>query len=217
MEFKTRNLKRIFGFLVTVITCVLPSVNAEITCSACSGATSIADCSSTSICGNGEYCYWEEVTNEDLSVAFNAGCRSTAVCDIMSSLNAGKRAIVNCAQCCNSSSQSLPCNRYLCGQQPDLTAPVVQCQQCPHPVSTVADCTHVVNCGPSELCYSDIYMFGGSILRYMRGCREKSLCQNGTASHQAGHLPRRSELNLCSECCDGDKCNLTGCYQLQHK
>ncbi|XP_033730441.1 uncharacterized protein LOC117319817, partial [Pecten maximus] len=150
---------------------------AKINCTSCNDAASVEDCVGQVTCMDDEDCFLEQITTDSLALRFNAGCRSKAVCSVMATLagTTGKRSIVNCAQCCHdTTTQGQPCNRFLCGQRPSITVSAMQCQQCPHPVASASDCPHMVTCKPTELCYSDIYMYGGSILRYMRGCREKS-------------------------------------------
>ncbi|XP_033759352.1 uncharacterized protein LOC117341611 [Pecten maximus] len=215
------HLNNIFGCFLLVFS--WPFLSAKLTCILCNDAASIEDCIAhgSLTCRDDEYCFLEKSTTDSLTVLFNAGCRSRTVCSIMASLAAttGKRSLVNCANCCNdNSTRNQPCNGFLCGQMPNITAPAKQCQQCPNPVASATDCPYMVNCKPTELCYSDIYTYGGSTLRYMRGCREKSLCGNGTAVHNTGRiLAGRSDFNLCSECCDGDQCSSTGCHQIQRK
>uniref|UniRef100_A0A194AKU4 Uncharacterized protein n=1 Tax=Pinctada fucata TaxID=50426 RepID=A0A194AKU4_PINFU len=104
---------------------------ATIECASCELAPSIEECRlNTTICGDNEDCFLEKVTTEQLTIAYNAGCRSHSVCGFMHLL-VGKRSVEeenfiergkrkylqNCIDCCDTVKDDKhgPCNIQLCG------------------------------------------------------------------------------------------------------
>ncbi|XP_011435531.3 uncharacterized protein LOC128182413 isoform X1 [Crassostrea angulata] len=193
-------------------------------CIECTDAPEIRECLRTTIqCADNEKCYLEKVTNEDLSISFNAGCRSTQVCDIMDALATGrKKRLVNCAACCNDApNQNVPCNANLCGLGPVFLPDT--CLVCDGIHSDVASCTTAATCPPNEVCYTGIRIVG-TALRYVFGCYEERVCYGMVSNENQEssiHHPRArvihgdQGMHICDACCKGDRCNAADCFYLK--
>nr|XP_034327331.1 uncharacterized protein LOC105333980 isoform X4 [Crassostrea gigas] len=164
-------------------------------CIECTDAPEIRECLRTTIqCADNEKCYLEKVTNEDLSISFNAGCRSTQVCDIMDALATGrKKRLVNCAACCNDApNQNVPCNANLCGLD--------TCLVCDGIHSDVASCTTAATCPPNEVCYGMV----------------SNENQESSIHHPRVRVIHGDQgMHICDACCKGDRCNAADCFYLK--
>ncbi|XP_056019239.1 uncharacterized protein LOC125671369 isoform X3 [Ostrea edulis] len=180
------------------------SVNTE--CLQCNEVSSVQMCVTRTTCGSGEECYLEKVTIADLSVVYNAGCRSEQVCKLMSALSgAGKRNLVNCADCCvNSPGEPVPCNARLCGQQPAISttssSPDVrlECMSCNLAVS-VHDCQKTTTtCQAGEECFLESVTTPDRRMKFNAGCRSKTVCN--LMSSFGSTIGKRNLVN-CAACC----------------
>nr|XP_034327326.1 uncharacterized protein LOC105333981 isoform X1 [Crassostrea gigas]XP_034327327.1 uncharacterized protein LOC105333981 isoform X1 [Crassostrea gigas]XP_034327328.1 uncharacterized protein LOC105333981 isoform X1 [Crassostrea gigas] len=201
-------------------------IRAGPTCIRCTDAAEISECiTNTAACGDNEQCYLEKVTKEDLSIRYNAGCRSTAVCQIMASLNAGrkKRDLVNCADCCaDAPNENGPCNAALCGLKPQALQ--ATCVVCNGIHSDVRSCTQAATCPPNEACFTGIRIVGTAI-RYVFGCYEERVCKamldndktNSTINRQGRVIHGDQGIRICDACCKGDRCNAADCFDLKKK
>ncbi|XP_062609429.1 uncharacterized protein LOC134271201 [Saccostrea cucullata] len=214
-----------------LVTTVSPSAVPGLKCMSCHHALSIHECRKTTVdCQHNEECYFESVTTTDLKVKFNAGCRSRAVCNLMSSLGPkiGKRDLVNCAECCSDPPDSDgPCNTRLCGES---SAP--RCLVCNGLQTSRADCKSSAICPQNQTCYNGVRIVGSSSLQYVYGCEEEQTCQafakNYHHYHNNQHVGRsvpdrsasgRSVSNdggviVCDSCCKDDMCNAQDCFAL---
>ncbi|CAC5385001.1 unnamed protein product [Mytilus coruscus] len=145
-------------------------------------------------------CYLDRHVKEDLTTVFTAGCRSkqvdstkwsVEVCHLISGV-AGKRdSLVSCAQCCNAATK-IPCNGYLCNQMPGGSSVKNECGQCDR-VEYPTLCQTFSACRPDELCDADL------------------------KAYKASHNPavgKRAAVQVCSACCEGNRCNQGGCQVL---
>ncbi|XP_056004755.1 uncharacterized protein LOC125659338 isoform X2 [Ostrea edulis] len=200
-------------------------IHAGPTCMRCNEVAEIGECLTNVVtCGDNEECYLEKVTKEDLSIRFNAGCRSKQVCTLMAALaSAGrKRDLVNCADCCSDApDKNGPCNAKLCGLTPIQTA--ATCVACDGVHSDVLSCTTAATCPPNEVCYTGIRIVGTAI-RYVFGCYEERVCRamlendnkNSTIHGRAGRVIHGDHgTKICDACCKGDRCNAGDCFDIK--
>ncbi|XP_078312081.1 uncharacterized protein LOC111100871 isoform X1 [Crassostrea virginica] len=200
-------------------------IHAGPVCLRCTDVAEISECiTNTAECGDNEECYLEKVTKEDLSIRYNAGCRSSRVCSIMAALNAGKkkRDLVNCAACCaDAPDDSGPCNAKLCGLKPQALQDT--CIVCDGIHSDVASCSKAATCPPNEVCFTGIRIVGTAI-RYVFGCYEERVChamvdnnnKNSTVNHNGKRVIHGDQgTPICDACCKGDKCNSKDCFDLK--
>ncbi|XP_062596959.1 uncharacterized protein LOC134258425 [Saccostrea cucullata] len=213
-------------FFTTILFALYGLLRAGPTCMRCTDVADIQECfTNVANCGDNEECYLEKVTQEDLSIKYNAGCRSKQVCAIMAALNGGgrkKRDLVNCADCCSDApDKSGPCNSKLCG----LAGGQVQasCVVCEGVHSDVAACSSAATCPPNEVCFTGIRIVGTAI-RYVFGCYEERVChamlENDNKNHTAHGRPGRvihgdQGTPICDSCCKGDRCNAADCFELR--
>ncbi|CAG2202770.1 unnamed protein product [Mytilus edulis] len=135
------------------------------------------------------------------------------VCDLMLSAAGEKRATVACAQCCDSpvrNSTQIPCNGYLCEQEPKPAGST--CGVCDQ-VGDPKDCSVDQQCQPTEVCKVNT-KFTGGVIKHELGCEQKTMCdvllKEYKSSHTTPATGRRADhgdLVLCSACCDTLSCN----------
>ncbi|XP_062609431.1 uncharacterized protein LOC134271202 isoform X2 [Saccostrea cucullata] len=207
-----------------LVTTVSPSAVPGLKCMSCHHALSVHECKKTTVdCQHHEECYFESVTTSDRKVKFNAGCRSRAVCNLMSSLGPkiGKRDLVNCAECCSGPpDREGPCNTRLCGES---SAP--RCLVCNGLQSSRADCQTSAICPQNQTCYNGVRIVGSSSLQYVYGCEEEQTCQafaeNYHHYHNNQHVGRSVSNDggviVCDSCCKDDMCNAQDCFALLKK
>ncbi|XP_062596943.1 uncharacterized protein LOC134258411 [Saccostrea cucullata] len=191
----------------------------------CTDAPDITECfTNLAVCGDNEECYLEKSTEEDLSIVYNAGCRSHQVCMIMRAMSGTpgrRRRLVNCADCCSDAPDSNgPCNAQLCGltppQMPDT------CAVCDGVHADVQSCNTLATCPPNEVCFTGIRIVGTRV-RYVFGCYEERVCyamvanNNKTDSlHRPGRVIHGDQgMPICDACCKGNKCNVADCFQVK--
>ncbi|XP_060552420.1 uncharacterized protein LOC132713756 [Ruditapes philippinarum] len=80
----------------------------------------------------------------------------------------------------------------------------LQCDDVPLPNL----CEEVGECGEHEFCAIKQYVNAAGSFRYQLSCRDKKQC--GTRQSVIG---KRNDFLACSECCQGDLCNVAGCGQ----
>ncbi|CAC5384999.1 unnamed protein product [Mytilus coruscus] len=141
-------------------------------------------------------CYLERHVREDLTVVFTAGCRSRKICNVINALGGRKRnSLVTCAQCCDAPANSkaqIPCNGYLCNQMPGGSSVKNECGQCDR-VEYPTLCQTFSACRPDELCDADLKAY--------------------KTSHNPA-IGKRAAVEVCSACCEGNRCNQGGCQVL---
>ncbi|XP_052071083.1 uncharacterized protein LOC127709518 [Mytilus californianus] len=159
-------------------------------------------------------CYLDKHVKEDLTTVFTAGCRSKQVCHLISGV-AGKRdSLVSCAQCCNAATK-IPCNGYLCNQMPGGSSVKNECGQCDR-VEYPTLCQTFSACRPDEVCQLKEFFYRNQVYFQLR-CRQTSLCDADLKAYKASHNPavgKRAAVQVCSACCEGNRCNQGGCQVL---
>ncbi|VDI78420.1 Hypothetical predicted protein [Mytilus galloprovincialis] len=162
------------GLVAIVGLFYLTSVNG-LSCLFCDRAVNITDClTQKAACKDvDEQCFLDKTILPDLTSVFSAGCRSKQVCDLIAS-SVGKRDTVACAQCCDkpvNNSTQIPCNGYLCNQNPQPAGST--CGVCDR-VGDPTDCAIDQQCQPTEVCKVNTVFSGGAI-KYELGCEQKTV------------------------------------------
>ncbi|XP_061194749.1 uncharacterized protein LOC133202901 [Saccostrea echinata] len=210
--------------LCFILSFLLGLIRAGPTCMRCTDAADITDCfTNLAVCGDNEECYLEKSTGEDLSIRYNSGCRSHAVCEIMRMMSGttGRKRLVNCAKCCTDvPDDNGPCNAKLC----DLTPPQLQatCVVCSGVHADAQSCTSVATCPPNEVCFTGIRIVGANI-RYVFGCYEERVCRamldndsKNSTIHRSGRVIHGDQgTPICDSCCKGNRCNAADCFELR--
>nr|XP_022287020.1 uncharacterized protein LOC111099847 [Crassostrea virginica] len=214
-------MKTQIAFFVSIF--LFDFISAGPICIQCLDVADITECITRTVqCADNEQCYLEKSTNEDLSISYNAGCRSKRVCDIMTLLSAGRKRLVNCNSCCGDApDQYGPCNAKLCGLHP--VALQDTCVVCDGIHSDVASCTTAATCPPNEVCYTGIRIVG-TLIRYVFGCYEERVCHAFVGNNDKDSSIRPLHTRaihgdqgtpICDACCKGDKCNAADCFQIR--
>ncbi|XP_076072380.1 uncharacterized protein LOC143044317 isoform X2 [Mytilus galloprovincialis] len=200
-----------------------------LTCLSCNQASKITDClTQKAVCTDGsEECFLEKVILDDLSGVFSAGCRSKQVCDIIASSVGRKRQqesqrtkknLIQCSQCClTNTTNGIPCNGFLCNQNPVIVDTCLSCDS----VSSPKLCLVSQQCTPNEVCVQRVFVRGG-VVRYQLGCERKLLCdhllKDYSYTHGLGQGRRANgDTDICSACCNTNQCNAEDCRYLIRK
>uniref|UniRef100_A0A194AP13 Sodefrin-like factor n=1 Tax=Pinctada fucata TaxID=50426 RepID=A0A194AP13_PINFU len=214
----------------------------QIECASCELAPTIGECMlKKTICGDGEECFLEKVTTDQLTIAFNAGCRSEKVCRIQEMLAAGsptgrrslasgdtvsfrekenernrRNILINCAECCDAIPNEYgPCNAKLCNQRPNAT--LKQCLKCDNYHAGPNLCTTRDTCQDTEVCHTGIRIVD-NLVRYEYGCEDKHRCKAFIQNiNKTDSLGKRDGVGvkICDACCDGHECNRKDCFEIQ--
>ncbi|CAG2223489.1 unnamed protein product [Mytilus edulis] len=140
-------------------------------------------------------CFLDRHVKEDLTAVFTAGCRSKQICNIIAAGGRKRNSLVTCAQCCDSPrpNQNVPpCNAYLCNQNPSIPSVQNECGQC------------------DRVEYP-------TLCQTFSACRADELCDADLKAYKASHNPvvgKRAAVQVCSACCEGNRCNQGGCQVL---
>ncbi|XP_060072983.1 threonine-rich protein-like [Ylistrum balloti] len=203
-------------------------VRGDVVCMQCDEAIDIDAClaAGTIRCGPQEQCFLEKVTTKNLNFVYNAGCRSSFVCNIMSTLGSGtgrrdlsraSRELVNCAQCCNTAPGVVakgPCNSELCGTKPAVDNSI-RCLDCDHLVSGAAACNERDVCTDTQVCATSVHILGGSQIKYNFRCEEKHLCEGMIKNGIQARFSDASGVKICDACCKESECNKKDCFELR--
>ncbi|XP_063447365.1 uncharacterized protein LOC134726895 [Mytilus trossulus] len=199
-----------------------------LTCLFCDQVTSINDClTQKAVCtDNDEECYLDSVILDNLSRVFSAGCRSKQVCDLIMSAVGRKRKhesertkknTITCAKCCSTNTTNgIPCNGFLCHQNPVIVGSCLSCDS----VSSPKLCQISQRCASNEMCVQREFVRGGTV-RYQLGCERKLMCDHllKDYSYTHGGQGRRAngDTDICAACCNTNQCNAEDCRHLIRK
>ncbi|XP_060554540.1 uncharacterized protein LOC132715545 [Ruditapes philippinarum] len=90
-----------------------------------------------------------------------------------------------------------------------------KCFLCDH-VQYPYACETVTTCGPDEICFIQEVVTQTGNVAFNSGCMPNTRCTNASVTYvgkRSGHSVRDSydDITACTECCQGDYCNMKGC------
>ncbi|XP_053380696.1 uncharacterized protein LOC123560450 [Mercenaria mercenaria] len=185
----------------------------------------LSECTGMVDCDNStKACFTDELITDQLSIVYNAGCRSKNVCKASGGIARQKKmGLLACAKCCHSADD---CNSNLCGIKQAHAKPIpkpanpLSCRSCNNAL-TLSDCTGMVVCDNStEACFTDELVTDRLTIVYNAGCRSKSQCvsSGGTARQRKGNLYACSRCCHLTNDCNSDLCTLKQAHAtIQHR
>ncbi|XP_052791536.1 collagen alpha-1(XII) chain-like [Mya arenaria] len=84
----------------------------------------------------------------------------------------------------------------------------IQCLDCSDRSSPDV-CRYATTCNEHEKCFVSQYVTSGGDLLYSMGCRSAETCKAGEAVSKRRQVGQ--DVIVCTECCEGDFCNVQGC------
>ncbi|XP_076073857.1 uncharacterized protein LOC143045309 [Mytilus galloprovincialis] len=220
LQLTTRRMKFKMFLLCIWMFVALFDTTFGLSCLSCTNEVNITNClGNTAVCDDSsEMCFLDRHVKEDLTAVFTAGCRSQQICYIIAAGVRKRNSLVTCAQCCGfpRPNQNVPpCNAYLCNQNPSVPSVQNECGQCDR-VEYPTLCQTFSACRADEVCQLKEFFYRNQVYFQLR-CRQKSLCDADLKAYKASHNPvvgKRAAVQVCSACCEGNRCNQGGCQVL---